>query len=354
MNHLHTIYFDESGYTGSDFLNADQPVFCVASTDIDEGEARTILKTSFPRFQGKEFKFTRINRRPRHRPGLVLLSEQLSRMVNRIFIYNCDKKFTALVKAVDVLVEPLFYERGSDFYAGGYNRRYVNMFHFGLCQFTDSVVYDAIVRWYDRFSRSRNDASAIHELSQIAERCPDEMNFFVKMLLAGAKHCIKSRDLNMEPMDNDIQQSCVLALVNHWREHTAGAIEIVHDASSNFFRQVELWHKITSTDIKPATVTAGDRRGIIFPLGVVRTRPGDSVDSYALQLCDMIAGLSAHLRRRTEEVDLGFRRDIVAAGFGQLRCDGIIPGSEFVEGFPEVLNGPDVVDQFITATTRQG
>lgn len=353
MSHLHTIYFDESGYTGSDFLNNDQPVFCVASTDIDDGEACTILKTSFPRFQGNEFKFTRINRRPRHRAGLVSLSEHLSKMVDRVLIYNCDKKFTALVKAVDVLVEPLIHELGYDFYADGYNRRFMNMFHFGLCQIAGSAVYDSIVRWYDRFSRNSNDASAIHQLSHIMDRCPDEVSSFVRILLDGANHFIGSQDTIANPIDNDIQQSCVLALVNHWREHTTDAIEIVHDASSNFFRQLELWNKITSTDIKPATVTAGDRRGIIFPLGVERTRPGDSVDSYALQLCDMIAGLAAHLGRRIEEVDLGFRRDVMDAGFDQLRCDGIIPGFEFVEDSPEGLSGPDVVDQFITAASRR-
>ena len=353
MSHLHTIYFDESGYTGSDLLNADQPVFSVASTDIGEGDACTILKSSFPRFRGKEFKFTKINRGPRHRAGLLSLSEQLSKMVDRILIYNCDKRFTALVKAVDVLVEPLIHELGYDFYAGGYNRRFMNMFHFGLCQIASSEEYDLIVRWYDRFSHNSNDASAIRQLSHIVDRCPDEVSFFVGILLAGAKHFIGSQDSIADPIDNDVQQSCVLALVNHWREHTTDALEIVHDASSNFFGKLELWNKITSTDIKPATVTTGDRRGIIFPLGVERTRPGDSVGSYALQLCDMIAGLAAHLGSRMVDTDIGFRSDVMAAGFGQLRCDGIIPGSEFVEGSPERLNGADVVDQFTAALSRR-
>ena len=238
MNRLHRIYFDESGYTGSDFLNSKQPVFSVASIDIEESDAHAILKASFPRFQGKEFKFTRIFRRPRHRIGFVAFSEQLSRMVNRILIYNCDKRFTALVKAVDVLVEPILHDHGWDFYAGGYNRRYVNMFHFGLCQFADPEVYDTIVSWYECFSRDQSEKE-IHRLCQIAESCPGEVRSFMDMLLAGAIHCYKSRYSSLEPMNNDIQLTCVLALVNHWRARTAGAIEIVHDASSNFFRQAE-------------------------------------------------------------------------------------------------------------------
>ena len=352
MNHLHKVYFDESGYTGSNFLDPEQPVFTVASIDIEESEARAILKASFPKYQGKEFKFTRIFRRPRHRLGLVAFAEQLSRVVNRILIYNCDKKFTALVKAVDVLVEPILHDHGWDFYAGGYNLRYVNMFHFGLCQFAEPEVYDAVVSWYERFSRDQNDEKAIHCLYQIAESCPGEVRSFMDMLVAGAIHCHETR-ISLEPMNNDIQLTCVLALVNHWSARTAGTIEIVHDASSNFFRQIEHWNKITSTKNKSAIVTAGDGRNILFPLNVASTRPGNSVHSYSLQLCDMIAGLSAHFIGRANEVDSGLRRDIVEAGFGELSCDGIRPGSEFIDGNPRQLSGCDVVDQFIMATKQR-
>ena len=67
----------------------------------------------------------------------------------------------------------------------------------------------------------------------------------------------------------------------------------------------------------------------------------------------MIAGLSAHLVRRADEVDSGLERDIVEAGFGELLCDGIRPGSEFIDGIPRALSGCDVVDQFIMATKHR-
>ena len=62
-----TVYFDESGYTGTDLLNPDQPYFTVASADLDDHEARTILYQSFPDYKGKEFKSARMYHRPKSR-----------------------------------------------------------------------------------------------------------------------------------------------------------------------------------------------------------------------------------------------------------------------------------------------
>ena len=350
---LHKIYFDESGYTGSDLLNPDQPFFSVASVDVKEHEARSILQTSFPEYQGKEFKFTRLFRRPRHRLALVAFSEQLSQIANRAFIYSCDKKFAALVKAVDLLVEPLLHDRGWDFYANGFNRRYVNTFHFVLCRFGGTQVYDSIVRWYDRFSRNPN-AIELHHIRQMADSFPREIASFIHMLVVGAEYSYESDDSISHTIDNEIQLACVLALVNHWRQRISGAIEIVHDASTNFFRQIEQWKKITSVDVDKATVKTEDGRRITFPLGVVSTQVGDSANSYSLQLCDMIAGLSNQLYRYSGRVESGWRREIIEAGWGELSVDGIRPGGEFVEGLPTKLDGPDFVDQFITAISNGG
>ena len=66
---LRTIYFDESGYTGYDLLNSDQPIFSVASSDIDDGEAHAILRDSFPNYQGAEFKFSRLWKPPETSPA---------------------------------------------------------------------------------------------------------------------------------------------------------------------------------------------------------------------------------------------------------------------------------------------
>ena len=353
---LRTIYFDESGYTGYDLLSSEQPIFSVASSDIDDDEAHAILRESFPNYQGAEFKFSRLWGRPRHRQRLVVFSEHLEQVADRTFIYYCDKKFTALTKTVDILSEPLIHGAGYDFYAEGFNRGYVNMFHYALREFGEPELYDAIIGSYDRFSRSPNEDTLSQlqwRLRLMANSCPIALEPFIEMLADGAERYRGYHDIGLQLRSNDIQFTCVLSSVCSWRTRTDDDLEIIHDDSSNFFRQIGDWERITSPEVLPSIFTTGDGREVEFPLRIVDTHPGNSADSRALQLCDMIAGLSARLLHNHQVgIDSGLRREIIEAGFGKLTCDGIRPGANFIDGTPSELDGPDTIDRFSAAISQ--
>ncbi len=57
---MKTVFIDESGYTMSDLLNADQPVFALAAVCIDEDSARCIKKNVFPEMDNVELKHSKI------------------------------------------------------------------------------------------------------------------------------------------------------------------------------------------------------------------------------------------------------------------------------------------------------
>ena len=42
------IYFDESGNTGPDLLNKEQPLYILCSTDLDEEKSKELLAKYFP------------------------------------------------------------------------------------------------------------------------------------------------------------------------------------------------------------------------------------------------------------------------------------------------------------------
>ena len=352
MTDLHTIYFDESGYTGSDLINPDQPFFTVASVDLEDATARTLLQESFPTNRANEFKFTRILRRSSNRSRFVRFSKLLSSVSDNIFVYICDKKFAAFAKATDILIEPLAHDLGFDFYANGFARRYANMFYHAIHMFSGAGLYDAIVQWYDRFSRSTSE-NELRKLCSIERTLPERIRPFMSTLVSGAEHHLAKNGGTPLTADNDIQASCVLSSLCYWRSRTDRELQIVHDDSSNFFRQLHSWNLVTSSDVRPETVTYEHGRSITFPLRVAQTRPGDSAESYSLQLCDMIAGLAAYLSRQTTSTDVGLRKEIVEAGFGLLNGDGIRPGYEFIDRPLPDLDGPDVVDQFVRVVNRR-
>ncbi len=76
---------DESGFTGNDLYNPDQRFFTVASTIVEDEEAREILARCFPRYQGGEYKFTNIWKRESSRDGLRVLAAEIPRFADRAF-----------------------------------------------------------------------------------------------------------------------------------------------------------------------------------------------------------------------------------------------------------------------------
>ena len=352
-----TIYLDESGHTGYDLLNPQQPFFSVASAKVSNSLAEEILSTSFPNYRGSEFKFTRLWANDRQKRNFVKFAAAVGEHHRHLFTYFCDKKFTLLTKAVDTLVEPIVHLADMDFYASNFNRGYVNMLHFGLKTFAGSNFYDEVVGAYAKFSRNPSDAT-LSELSWkyslMAASCPEEVKPFMEMLSMGAQLYSEANNLHLQKSSNDIQFTCVLASVHYWRAQCGSDFEVVHDKSSNFFRKIDWWKQITSPDLPIATVPIANQQVMQFPLRVLSTRAEDSESSRALQLCDVIAGLLSRLLHEDHpSLDPAFRTEVVRAGFGEMISDGIKPDEEFIQGPIQSRSGPDMVDQFLAAVRRR-
>jgi hypothetical protein len=157
-----TLYFDESGFTGYNLLDPAQPIFTVASSDVDEQLALDILRDAFPRYQGPEYKFTNIWSSG-NREGLRKFSMRLSDLGQSAFVYMVDKRFGVLTKIVDFLVEPIITRAGFDFYDEGFCWKYANYIHFGLTQVVSPELYLALTNAYQSFSRDPNEAT-LHQL----------------------------------------------------------------------------------------------------------------------------------------------------------------------------------------------
>ena len=67
---MKTIFIDESGYTKSDFLNADQPIFTLASVCVDDGDAQRIKEHTFPNL-ATELKHSKLCRHPNNYAKLI-------------------------------------------------------------------------------------------------------------------------------------------------------------------------------------------------------------------------------------------------------------------------------------------
>ncbi|MFN0114713.1 MAG: DUF3800 domain-containing protein, partial [Paracoccaceae bacterium] len=347
---LRTIFFDESGFTGYNLLDPDQPVFAVASADIADSRAEEILRSSFPHNRADEFHFTRIWGSRRQREGLKAFCGHLHEVADTSFCYATDKRFAVLTKIMDFLVEPVITNAGFDFYDEGFCWRYSNYVHFGLTQFAPPELLDCLLAYYQEFSRdpTRERLSTLKfRLRMMAASSEGRIQVSLDQMAMGAELFERYNSLDDFRSSNNIQTSTMIAIIGHWRQTYPEDFAVVHDASSSFLRDRPMWDIITAADNPEVVLKAGDGSLVPHPLRVVSTEARDSRQSYPIQFCDILAGLTAkHFNPNLDDEDRAYMNELIGEGLDNISSNRLIPSGEFpVRIPPKKLDGPDVVDQ---------
>jgi hypothetical protein len=345
---MKTIYFDESGFTGYNFLDPNQPIFAIASTTITPALAEIILKTAFPNYKAAEFKFSNIVNTS-NELGLIQLGKLLRPYSKDCFVFLIDKKFATLVKMVDFLIEPATTDAGFDFYADGFCRKYANYFYIGFTVISKKNIYQELITIYQDFSRhaSRPALKVLTErLKKIRRGETIEIKTLIDQFIEGSLILEKHVNIDDFKSTNDLQLTTMLAIVSWWRKKYSEDFSIVHDDSSNFLRQKEMWNAITKPDVPEFDFPLGDGTTVTYPLRVIETHSVKSELNYSVQLCDVIAGFITQNAKNLAKGKDGKQvyPDAIEAGFGDIMFDGVRPGKEFPKFPPKRFTGPDSVD----------
>ena len=345
-----TLYFDESGWTGFDLLNADQPIFAIASTDIGDEVAAEILADAFPLYRGGEYKFSTLWRSPRNRQGFIRLAEHLANFEGHVFAWVTFKRFAVLTKIVDFIIEPMITARGWDFYTDGFCWKYANLIHSDMTARSTPQGYDRMLRTYQAFTRrpAREGLMAFRDaILALPTDGSQTMASLKEVLVAGTDAFEQFHDIEHFAASDELHVSSMLASTTWWRRRFADDFEIVHDQSANFFRRQDEWLRIANDHQPPEIEIGGDGEAVEFPLRVTDTRQINSIDSRAVQLSDAVAGLvSRRFDPRLTAADQGFMGELIEAGLGRLNWNGTRPGNTFPRpGLPLRLDGPDAVDR---------
>lgn len=147
---------------------------------------------------------------------------------------------------------------------------------------------------------------------------------------------------------SEIQLTTVFSTVIRWRQQFADDIALVHDESSNFLRQRDLWATMLRDDFSSPPMPVGNGTMIEFPLRVRSTTSMASHLSPAIQLCDIVAGLGAKLNMTLQGRERDpFLMELVELGAGELIQEGVRPYAEYADGLPPSRDGPDMVDRLM-------
>lgn len=343
-----TLYIDESGYTGHNYLDPDQPIFALASTDINPDDAENILKQSFPKYKGKEFKLTNIWDSS-NQQGLIDFSKLVGKHPSTTFGYFVNKDYLVLIHMIEWLIEPHQSRAGLDFYADGYCRKLTNYLYYLLTEIEPVDFLHEMIKDYQIFSRKPNLVSLEElkfNLQKYSERVqhPVGKKIITDMAIS-SEHLPKYTNLDDFKSTNELHLTTFLACVSWWRKNFSEDFRIVHDISSNFSRQKEVWENITSSNVAPYLHPLGDGTFVQYPLRVIETISQDSESNYSIQFCDIISGLcTKYLDTNIMGDKRKFLMELMQGGMSKLLFTGLRPEKDFPKGPPQKRTGPDAVD----------
>lgn len=327
-----TFYIDETGYTGEDLLNSEQPIFAQATHDLTDTETESLLHATFSGVAATELKFRRLARNPRHQERVVELIRLLASDPSRAGVWICHKEFAMLTFVVDWWIEPLAYRGGLNLYKDGGNLAMTNMLYVALGGFWSASFRRRLLTCFQRMMRARTQETynqcegfVRHAYQKARGEQAETLRYlWAPFPLLGHQHV-----LELPKRALDLALPGLFYIGHIWRSRRDDALEVVHDQSTNMAKQRWLWDALSSPDLAPASFahSGGSQQ---FPINVVGTRFANSVQVRQLQICDVLAGASAFCVQSFGRSDATsvFAKRLLDVGIETMHVGGLWPSPE--------------------------
>ena len=292
---MYEVAFDESGNTGADLLNQQQPVFSLASTCLSRERASSILEPLSTR-QTREIKFSRLRRTEAGRRRIIEFLSCSSLEPENIITTLFHKKYMIVTKVVDLLVENLAYEDGIDLYRDGANIAMSNYFHLCMPTFCGEGRTTTFLRRFVEMFRFRTPRSirkfyvsaiAMYEHSTDREFAASLAPILVSERMI--EFILANNDRNsLDPAIPAFVEHCSL-----WGDRFGREYDLVHDDSKPIFQQKETL-EIFMLPEEEIQVLGYDRRKFSFPLRASGIRFASSNEDPRLQVADILASATSY------------------------------------------------------------
>lgn len=343
---------DESGYTGFDLLNPEQPFQGAAAVAIDDEDAARLIKEHFPKLQASELKYRALARRPGNHPRLLsLLKELLTHY--KCVTYVCDKRFLLLLMFLDYAVEPFYYERGINFYEDGQNYALASMMSFAGPTLLGEDAFNTMLAAFQRAAREKTPEALKDLVAAVRKTRWHELPEALGPLAQyAAPECLSA--IMTPGVSTDAAFVVLQSLVTRMEEMAEGAYCVEHDQSKNLLTYHDLIQQYI--DHKEAVeFRQSDIASLKFPLKLTSVTQVDSKMSPAVQLADVMIGATVEaantLRgRRVGGLDAG----AVMALYRDDQIIHLLPSLDFEEQkrFRQGSQGAELIDYMATRFHR--
>jgi hypothetical protein len=314
-----TIYCDESGFTGNDLSNVDQPHFVYAAVAITPEEADAIRDRVIAEYRvyGTELKGKNLVRYAR---GRRAVSDILDKVASRSQCAVVHKKYALACKLYEYLFEPVLAEKNYIFYQIGFHR-FVSMLVYLELQIREQNAE----RLFDDFERLMRDKN-IAGISFLFGPSPQEpatgslSPMIQEFCIANQKGILEEieflGDILVGKWILDVTGACLNCLLWHWGAKF-DSLEVYCDESKpleTLLREGGIFEAMVGRTDKQVVELEGRSRQISYNL-LKPIELGASVGLSGIQIADVVSSALAHaLQNRTEEYSQQWLRKYDDAG----------------------------------------
>jgi hypothetical protein len=320
---------DESGYTGFDLLNQEQPFQGATAIAIEDDEAARLILEHFPRLQAAELKYRALSRRKGNHPRLLaLMREILSH--HKCVTHVCDKRFLLLLKFLDYAVEPFYYERGIDFYENGQNYSLASILYYIGPQLLGDQAMASLERAFQDAMKLKTPA-ALAKLVACAQQTkwqelPEAMGPLARF---AAPECLGA--IATPGATTDIALVIVIALITRMEAMSDGPYRVEHDQSKNLLTYHDVLQRqidhVGNVEFRQSQIAS-----IRFPLKLTAVTQVDSKRSPAVQLADIMIGAAIEMTLRlSNRISDGLDPQTVMALYAEDQIIHMLPSLD-IEG----------------------
>lgn len=285
-----TLFLDESGNTGSNLLDPDQPVFTLSSCIFSEMEAETLLAlvdSNSPH----EAHFKNLKRRKSGQDGIIRLMSSKLLNTKNVKINIFLKEFMVTTKIVDLLIEHMLHLMGEDLYLNGRNIALSNMLYYCLPSFCDKDLVQSMYKSFVIMIREQeqdNIDNFYDNLEQVKESSSNEgFKENIDLILA-TKNFINDALNGVDKFSLDPSIPALFSHCAQWGDAYPKGFHIIHDDSHSIEKQRLLFAQFmdwTQDDVE----LGYDRRKYKLPLKGKSLKFASSKDYSQIQVADIIA-----------------------------------------------------------------
>lgn len=318
---------DESGYTGFDLLNVDQPFQGATAIAISDEDAARLIKEHFPRLQAGELKYSSLTRRSINHPRILALQRD-ALAGYKCISYVCDKRYLLLLMFLDYAVEPFYYERGVNFYQDGQNYSLASLLYTVGPTLLGREAFDSLQAAFQRAMKEKTAESLSALVSAARKTNWQQLPVALGPLAQYADpDCLSA--IATPGVTTDAAFIVLQSLISRMEELADGPYRVEHDRSKNLLTYQDLLQRYIDHDHEVEFQQSEIAR-IKFPLKMKAVTQVDSKSSPAVQIADVIIGATIEAAKvLTGRREAGLDGHVVLEAYGPNQFIHLLPSVDF-------------------------